>query len=252
MKDKLILLVLQENTGKRVSFTVNALLFKTTAALVCTLLCLSGISVFGYLYHLQKNYSFKNTAQSLHADIQRLRTEKKESEVYRQWADSVIFKRLNFQETMGTGSGLKAGTAAEDMQVKKQDISSELLAIEGFDITRINLALDFDCSFKLVNRAANSKKQSGYLFLIASNTDIVPSVFQSWPKEELQNGMPRDFRQGSTFDIRHMKYVKGRINQYDFGTKFNRLDVVAYSPDGALLLKKSFDIEGRLQESPYE
>lgn len=252
MKNKLILLILHEETGKRISVTVNSLLFKMTAALVCSLLCISIIFVFGYLYLLQKNNSFKIILNTLQADIKRLEFEKKESKVYRQWADSVIFKRLNFEETMGTGSGLKAGAAIEDIQDKRQDVSSELLAIDDFDITRINLALDFDCSFKLVNKRSGTTKQSGYLFLIASNTDTVPSIFQSWPKEELENGIPRDFHQGSTFDIRYLKYVKGRINQSDFGTKFNHLDVIAYAQDGTLLLKKGFNIEELLQESPYE
>jgi len=250
--NKLILLILHEETGKRFSFTVNPLLFKTTAAFLCVLVCLSVTFVFGYLYLLQKNFSYKNTLNSLQAAIKRLETEKKESEGYRHWADSVIFKRLNFEETMGTGSGVKAGTAAEDAQAKKQDSIRELLAIEDFDITRINLALDFDCSFKLVNRGSSKSKLSGYLFIIASNVDTVPSVFQSWPKEEFLNGMPRDFHNGSTFDIRYHKFVKGRINQSDFGTKFNRLDVLAYAQDGTLLLKKGFNIEGLLQESPYE
>ncbi|MEI6127139.1 MAG: hypothetical protein WCQ99_11365, partial [Pseudomonadota bacterium] len=211
------------------------------------------VSIPGFFYMSQQNLCLKSSIQRLETDITKLGAVKIDSVVYRQWADTVIFKRLNFEDHLGTGSGTKSDTVLEG-EIKEADrtAAEPLLAIEDFDVTRINLSLDFNCSLKLINKSSNNKKLSGYLFLVASNTDAAPALFDSCPPVKLINGMPEDYAQGSTFDIRSMKYIKGRINQQDIGSKFNRLDVLAYSKEGTLLLKKGFYIEGSLQAGSFE
>lgn len=201
-----------------------------------------------------RNKSYKNAISILETDMKKLQEDHNDSSVYRQWADSIIFKRLNFEDNiMGTGTGNKSNNSSEsDVQDVKQFQTDSPLSIDDFDVTRVNLALDFNCSFKLVNKKPGTSKLTGYLFMVASSTDITPSAYITWPQADLENGIPKNYRQGSTFDIRHMKYIKGRINQDDIGTKFNHLEVIAYSQDGTIILKKGFSIENRLQQSPFE
>ncbi len=80
----------------------------------------------------------------------------------------------------------------------------------------------------------------------------MPEIYESWPKTELVSGMPKDYTQGSSFSIRYMKRIKGRINQPDIGSRFNHVDLIAYSEAGELLMKKGVYIERLLQKNPFE
>ena len=99
---------------------------------------------------------------------------------------------------------------------------------------------------------AQNKKASGYLFVMASNTETVPEIYECYPQTEIVSGLPKDYTKGITYNIRYLKKIKGRINQPDIGPRFNRIDVLAYAEDGALIMKKGFYIEKTLQESPFE
>ena len=97
------------------------------------------------------------------------------------------------------------------------------------------------------------RKLSGHFFLIARNDDVIPSIYSTWPPARLgPDGLPLDYSRGSAFSIRHMKRIKGRINQNAIGPKFNRVDLIAFSEGGDLLMKRGFYIDKMLLQSPFD
>jgi hypothetical protein len=172
--------------------------------------------------------------------------------LYKQWADSIIFRRFNYEDVSGKGAADPEKKHNERDLTNKTSLEKKPVDIDEFDVRRINLKLDFEVSFKLINRSQNGKKLSGYLYIIALNTEIKPEIFASWPTADIVAGMPKDYKKGSTFSINYLKHVKGRIDQPDIGAKFNRIDIIAYSDDGTIILKRGFYIERLLQQSPYE
>jgi len=253
MNQKLLIMFQAQKAFKYSTFKVSPHIIKATflsSALIC---CLATIIIIGSRYVTAQNALLKNKLLKVTTDIHKAREEKTEAVSYKNWADTVIFKRLNFIDEMGIGCGREVKT----IEKKRADHcigneSNSLLAIEDLDINRINLSLDFDCSFKLVNKASPKKKQTGYLFVVASNKEMIPPIYEAWPQTNLINAKPVDYQKGSSFDIRYMKVVKARINQHEIGAKFNRLDVFAFSSGGELLLEKEFCIEKKLQHNPLE
>jgi hypothetical protein len=174
-----------------------------------------------------------------------------EAELYRQWADRIIYRRFNYEETAGKGAP-KMPPSSLDGKVISETQQPGLLDIDELEVRRFNLELDFDVSFKLINATGDSRKLSGFVFIVASNTEVVPSIYAAWPQVDIVSGMPGDFRKGLEFSIRSLKKVNGRITQPSIGPKFNRVDLIAYSDDGNIVMKKGYYIERMLQQNPYE
>jgi hypothetical protein len=200
-----------------------------------------------------ENTAYSNLVKELERVRQDLKNENEEAAFYRKWADKIIFKRLDFEEAPGKGitsitQKSLDGAIKDDPLVPRPS----LLEIEDFAVDRINLALDFNFSFKLLNSLSRNKKLSGYIFIIASNQEAIPPLYGTWPQVDISSGMPENFTKGEDFSIRYLKNIRGRINQPDIGSKFNRVDMIAYSEDGRIIMKKGFFIERLLQESPFE
>ncbi len=252
MKTSFTILLLSEHSGKKFSTRLShtALRIITGCALFVVCACL--ISTSGYLYMCNKNRLHTNAVVSLTHNVEQLRAETRETSRYRAWAEDIIFKRVNHYAVSGKGaSSINENTLDGEIAALDKEIES-LVGIEDFTISRINLTLDFDCSFKLCNTSGRGMPQSGYLFVIASNRETIPPAYQAWPETVLNGSAPRDHTTGSTYSIRYMKKVNARIRQPDIGPKYNRVDVVAYSEDGTQVMQKGFYIERMLQESPYE
>lgn len=187
----------------------------------------------------------------LEAQVIRLEEDKRQALLYKKWADDIIFKRLNFEDIQGKGTnGLARNTLDGEINDSFKP-AHQMAGVEKIDVRRINLALDFDCSFNLIKQSKNNSKLSGHLFIVASNRETIPKRYSAWPPIEIieESGLPADYKKGDDFNIRYMKQVKGRITQPEIGPKFNRIDLIAYSDTGELIMKQGYYIERLLQES---
>ncbi len=241
-----------EKKGKCFSLKISFFTLTTTAMFFVAMISAAAFSFIGYMSIHHQNVSSRDLINELENKLKKTEMDKSESALYRQWADRAIQRRLNHVEKAGKGN---TGSALNilDGEIKDASMPSNLfLNINDLDISRTNLHLDFNVSFKLFNRTGNHRELTGYLFIVASNNEVFPGIYGSWPGTDVLSGMPKDYKKGSPFSIRYMKQVKARINQPDIGQKFNRVDVLAYSEDGDLLMKKGFYIERLLQENPFE
>lgn len=97
-------------------------------------------------------------------------------------------------------------------------------------------------SFNLVNVTGDRRLLSGYIVVVARNISISPRVYGAYPQMDLRWGLPIDYRQGDHFAIRHLKRIKGTIEQPDNCPRFNEIVIYGFSDQGSLLLKEVLKI----------
>jgi hypothetical protein len=242
------IIFLYDAAGRRLSYTFRLNTLRAVLASGGAFILLALTLMGAYVYTYQHNYRLKSHARTLSRTITTLEQLQKRAGDYKNWADTIIQKQFNFEDIAGKGSSSLAKNILDGPVEISPAKQSGLIDIDDFQIARINLALSFDCSFKLLNKA--KRHISGYLFIIGRNTETIPETYATWPPAECISGMPADITDGSSFSIRYMKPVRGRISQPAIGPKFNQVDIVAYSDTGDLLFHKGFYIERMLQENP--
>ncbi len=253
MGKEIRMMLLSEKSGK--SYTVKMHLVSLIAIIIGCLLfiSLSFVLAFRYMETYKQSRANKQQVNALSERLESLKKENREALLYNKWADDIIFRRYNYTDKTGREAPAVADSprGGEALESSERTLHSTV-DIDDFDIKRLNLEMDFEVSFKLINRTKNHKKISGYIYIIASNSDVKPEIYASWPQGKLVSGMPEDYTKGIDFAIRYMRYVRGRIVQPSIGPKFNRIDIIAYSEEGSIIMKKGYYIERLLQHNSYE
>lgn len=247
-----VILFLSEKSGKHYSVKMNLLTLTMLVIFFVCLITVTTLSIKNYFQVYQQNKKFQNLIGKLESDLVELQEESKEAFLFKQWADKLIYRRMYFEDIKGEGDlSVSENTLVGEIPGNSSQ-QSYLLDVDEFDVRRLNLDLDFEVSCKLINCSRKGKKLSGYFYFIASNKEVIPEIYAVWPQVEMLSGKPKDYTKGMNFSIRYLKDLKGRIDQPDMGAKFNRVDLIAYSEDGNILMKKGYYIERLLQQIPYE
>ncbi len=126
-------------------------------------------------------------------------------------------------------------------------LSSSSVTQKPFDVTIERFAMrcsgsDGNCRFQFILRVAAAGKASGYIFVVLKS-DLPGSIpFHAYPRTELNNGRPVNFKEGEPFNITSYKTIQGVIKKLADLDRYRYASVFIFSQDGALLLEKSFDI----------
>lgn len=252
MAKEFTVMLLSEKSGRNYSTKMSRISLLMIVVFLIALITITTVLLNSYLHVRRQNKSFEFQINELQTNLDKLNDESRDAELYKQWADRIIFRRLNYEDLPGQGNvDLNENARDGEITAESYKSSRSLLDVDEFDVRRVNLELDFEMSFKLLNRTPDRKNLAGYIFAIASNRDVKPEIYDSWPRVENMSGLPKDFKKGSKFSIRYLKNIKGRINQPDIGPKFNRVDLIAYAEDGKIIMKKAYYVERFLQQSPY-
>jgi len=111
--------------------------------------------------------------------------------------------------------------------------SSPIVDIGAFKVGRNNKV-----SFKLINERGEQHVVSGRLAIVAENRTQKGTRYSSYPAISLEQGAPKDFREGEWFSIRRFKIVTGEFEQKGADV----VSVWVYSKTGELLLHKEFPL----------
>lgn len=245
------IMFLSEKSGRNYSVKLSPLRLTLLLLAAVTLCGVAVVSLVLSAGALRQQSDALSRVERLQCEVQQLRDRDRESALYKQWADKLIFRRMNPVDA-DVASEADPGARSGEIAGAARNAAGSTLDIDGFDVRRINLALDFEVSFILINRKRSAGKQDGYLFIVAGNRDVQPERYDSWPAAELAGGVPVDCTRGSKFSIHYLKEVTGRITQPDIGARFNRVDILAYAGDGTLLMKRGYYIERRLHQHATE
>lgn len=251
MKNGFTSMLLSEKFGKHYSVQMGFMGLVTIAVLGISMLCVSILAIYGYVSDRNEKASLALQISTLESDIEALQQETREAAFYKEWADRIIFRRMHFEDLAGRGNLVAENLLSGEIPLAGVASSSARLDVDEFEVRRLNLALDFEFSFNLINLSKGRQKLCGYLVVAASNEDVIPPVYNTSSMVSAQDGMLPDYQQGKRFSIYYLKKIAGKINQPNVGVKYNRLTIMAYSEDGKLLMKKGFFIERMLQVNPF-
>jgi hypothetical protein len=113
---------------------------------------------------------------------------------------------------------------------------SDLFAFHDPELNALNVR------FSIKNLGGMSSYASGYLFVILKEEGKDQKGWIPIPWVELVSGKPSQIKEGQYFKIRNYKTVEIWSGEVMGPKAFNKATLLAYSPSGELLLKKTFPI----------
>ncbi len=244
------LTIILKKTGRILSFNVTTAKCVIALAIVLLMNVVLVFFIFQYGTLQYKKMLLVKEITGMKGDIAQMREEIKEAMYYKKWADGIIYRRLYDSSISGQGSSFFSSSSSNSSVKLKPEssvIDTSLVGIDDLQVKGLNLELDFELSFKLVNKDRGKGLISGYITIVGMNEEVTPPVFGVFPHIEFENGAPVDYQEGLSFAIKYLKQVKARINQPSIGSKFNKVVVMVYSTEGTLILKQGFNIEKMMQ-----
>jgi len=250
MRDNFITIIFKK-TGKILSFNITTKGFIFSLGLLFLLSGLMLIFIFQYGNLYYKERILAKMVSSMEENMKQLREEIKEARYYKRWADSIIYRRLYNGSIAGQGSSFfsrEISNGYERLKPESRVIDNSQVGIDDFQVRSLNLELDFEIFFKLVNKDKKNRRISGYITIVGMNEEVIPPVYGVFPHIDFKNGAPVDYQEGLSFAIRYLKPIKARINQPSIGPKFNKVMIMVYSTEGELILKQGFNLGKLIQE----
>ena len=244
------LTIIFKKTGRIFSFNIS-----TGKFIICLVLMflLNGLLVFFIFQYGTLSYKkgiLVKKVDSMESEVGQLKEEIKEAMYYKGWADNIIYRRLYASSVSGQGSSsFGSGIPGSPLKLKPEStvIDNSLLGIDDFILKSVNLELDFELSFNLVNKDREHGRISGYITIVGMNEEVTPHVYGVFPHINFEDGAPVDYQEGLNFSFKYLRPVKARINQPSIGPKLNKVMVIVYSTEGELILKQGFNLERMLE-----
>ena len=244
------LTVIYKKTGKIFTFNIS-----TGKFIICLVLMfiLNGLLAFFVVQYYTLSYKkgiLVEKVDSMESEVGRLKEEIKGAMYYKRWADNIIYRRLYAGSINGQGSSsFDSGIPSGPLKLKPEStvIDNSLLGIDEFQLKSVNLEMDFELSFNLVNKDRGHGRISGYITIVGVNEEVTPPVYGVFPHINFEDGAPVDYQEGLSFSLKYLRPVKARINQPSIGPKLNKVMVIVYSTEGELILKQGFNIEKMLE-----
>jgi hypothetical protein len=130
--------------------------------------------------------------------------------------------------------------ATPPQDTESEEITSALVDIKDLVIQK-NLSR-MRISFKLMNTTPGDEAVGGYYHIIARGDS--PEQPQEWiyPQQELENGLPKNFKRGKVFLIQRFKPVYWGLEIPPGSDTPSVIMVLVYDQSGDLILKKSFAV----------
>jgi len=98
-------------------------------------------------------------------------------------------------------------------------------------------------NFKLVNMQPGETAVKGYIHILGKGKSTDSPEEWTYPKQELQNGMPLNYKRGQLFLIQRFKPIQGKFILYQREEAPSVVKVLVYDRSGATILDKEFEVE---------
>ncbi|MBW2317263.1 MAG: hypothetical protein JRF24_01000 [Deltaproteobacteria bacterium] len=151
-------------------------------------------------------------------------------------------------DTSDTSSG-KTGPAKESTGTESSETNrlaesavSNTVLVQEFEIQTVNHGTSLRFKFKLENIDPQTKKITGYTFVVLEPAKGSKEPTRISPWSPLKDGRPTKIRRGQYFGIARFKYVRGTLPDIMDVSRFKNATVYVYSPAGDLLAKKVYDV----------
>ena len=130
--------------------------------------------------------------------------------------------------------------AAATQPEEPEEITSALVDIKDLviqkELTRMRVR------FKLVNTLPAGEAVGGYYHMIAKGDSPNPPEDWIYPQQELENGLPVNFKRGKVFLIQRFKPIYWGFDISAGSNTPTAIIVLVYDQSGDLILRKSFEV----------
>ncbi len=131
---------------------------------------------------------------------------------------------------------------AETVAVNREEEMEPIGAVDIKDMIIQKEGSRMSVEFKLVNMNPGETAVGGYIHLIAMGTDPNPPPEWTFPRVQLEEGIPVNFRRGQLFLIQRFKPVQGRFYLAPNSETPTALKVLVYDQSGLLILEREFEV----------
>jgi hypothetical protein len=140
---------------------------------------------------------------------------------------------------------IRKETVISDAESPAVDSEEEMKPIGAVDIKDMVIQKEgprMSVEFKLVNMNPGETAVGGYIHLIAIGSDPNPPPEWTFPRVQLEEGIPVNFRRGQLFLIQRFKPVHGRFYLTSTSEPPTALRVLVYDQSGLLILEREFEV----------
>ena len=140
---------------------------------------------------------------------------------------------------------IRKQTIISDVESPPANSEEEMKPIGAVDIKEMIIQKEgarMSVEFKLVNMSPGETAVGGYIHLIAMGNDPNPPPEWTFPRVQLEEGIPVNFRRGQLFLIQRFKPVHGRFFLAPNSEPPTALKVLVYDQSGLLILEKEFEV----------
>jgi hypothetical protein len=140
---------------------------------------------------------------------------------------------------------IREQTVISDVESPAADSEEEIKPIGAVDIKEMIIQREgarMNVEFKLVNMSPGETAVGGYIHMIAMGNDPNPPPEWTFPRVQLEQGIPVNFRRGQLFLIQRFKPVHGRFFLAPDSEPPTALKVLVYDQSGLLILEREFEV----------
>ena len=140
---------------------------------------------------------------------------------------------------------IREATVTSDAESPAIESEVEMKPIGAVDIEDMVIQKEggrMSVEFKLINKNPGETAVGGYIHLIAMGNDPNPPPEWTFPRVELEEGIPVNFRRGQLFLIQRFKPVQGNFYLTPNTESPTALKVLVYDQSGLLILEREFEV----------
>ena len=140
---------------------------------------------------------------------------------------------------------IREQTVISDVESSPGDSEEEMKPIGAVDIQEMIIQKEgarMSVEFKLINMNPGETAVGGYIHLIAMGNDPNPPPEWTFPRVQLEEGLPVNYRRGQLFLIQRFKPVHGRFFLAPDSEPPTALKVLVYDQSGLLILEREFEV----------
>lgn len=230
------------------SFRISVrILFFSSLFLGCFLI-VSVIIVNKYIDEL-----FSKQDQSLKLRLMRTQLDRSKRELYRSRQRLALLEDYlrDLDKDAGKDAGtpedspLEVGEAGIEPEEKKAKVDQDASQKPRVDIEAPSIYKAggrLKVAFRLKNEGENQGPLRGYVYMIAMDERSDPPHLQPYPKVELRNGIPVDYKRGQAFSIKRFKTIRGEYSLKAKTEGPSAIRVLVYDTSGKLIMDRGFGV----------
>ncbi|MBN1848103.1 MAG: hypothetical protein JW932_05910 [Deltaproteobacteria bacterium] len=124
--------------------------------------------------------------------------------------------------------------------VQEQPLPEHPVDVQDLTIVKEGATITVD--LKLVNNDPQERRIGGFVHLLAIADNVNPPQIWVYPREQLENGLPADFRKGELFIMKRLRPIRGNIYLVPDGEAPSKVKALIYDQSGEIIFEKVFEV----------